>query len=64
VIASELLAAMAAAAVFATPDGLGGLTGEPGLRGVAVLVGVAGATYAMVLVYTALPRAWAAWGGE
>jgi hypothetical protein len=63
VIASGLLAAMAAAAAFATPHGLGGLAGEPGLRGIALLVGVAGATYAMVLVYTALPRAWGAWSG-
>jgi hypothetical protein len=64
VIASELLAAMAAAAAFTRPHGLGWLAGEPGLGGVARLVGVAGATYAMVLVYTAVPRAWAAWSGE
>jgi hypothetical protein len=64
VIASELLAAMAAAAAFTTPHGLGWLAGGPGLGGVVLLVGVAGATYAVVLVYTAVPRAWAAWSGE
>jgi hypothetical protein len=64
VIASELLAAMAAAAAFTTPHGLGWLAGGPGLEGVVLLVGVAGATYAVVLVYTAVPRAWAAWSGE
>jgi hypothetical protein len=64
VIASELLAAVAAAAAFIAPHGLGWLASQPGLRGAALVVGVAGAAYALVLVYTAVPRAWAAWSGE
>jgi len=64
VIASELLAAMAAAAAFATPHGLGWLASQGGLQGVTLVVAVAGASYAMVLVYTAVPRAWAAWSGQ
>jgi hypothetical protein len=64
VLASELLAAMAAAAAFTTPHGIGWLAGLPIGRGVRLVVGVAGATYAVVLLYTAVPRAWAAWSGE
>jgi hypothetical protein len=65
VIASGLLAAMAgAAALLTTPHGLGWLAGQAGLRGGALVVGVAGAVYAVVLVYTTVPRAWAAWSGE
>lgn len=64
VIASELLAAMAVAAAFGSPHGLGWLARQPGISGATLVVGVAGATYAIVLVYTAVPRAWAAWSGE
>jgi hypothetical protein len=64
VIASELLAALAAAAVVASPHGLGWLAGRPGLTGAVLMLGVGGATYAVVLVYTAVPRAWAVWSGE
>lgn len=65
VIASELMAAMAAAvALSTTPHGLGWLASQAGLRGGALVVGVAGAAYAVVLVYTAVPRAWSAWSGE
>jgi hypothetical protein len=64
VIASGLLAALAAATTFFTPRGLGWLASQPGLRGGSLVVGVMGATYAVVLVYTAVPRAWTAWSGE
>jgi hypothetical protein len=64
VIASGLLAAMAAAAAFTTPQGIGWLTGQPIGEGVGLVAGVAGATYAVVLLYTAVPRAWAAWSGQ
>jgi hypothetical protein len=64
VIASELLGALALAAALAGPRGLGWLAGQPGIRAGALAVGVAGAAYATVLVYTAVPRAWAAWSGE
>lgn len=64
VIASALLAALAAVAALAGPRGLGWLASQPGVGAATVAVGVAGATYAVVLVYTAAPRAWAAWSGE
>jgi hypothetical protein len=64
VIASGLLAALAAGAALAGPRGLGWLVGQPGVGAATVAVGVAGATYAVVLVYTAAPRAWATWSGE
>jgi Methylamine utilisation protein MauE len=64
VIASELLAAMAVAAAFTTPHGIGWVGGQPGITPAALVVGVAGATYAVVLLYTAVPRAWAVWSGE
>lgn len=64
VTASGLLAGLAAAAAVAGPHGLGWLASLPGMGAAMVAVGVAGATYAVVLVYTAVPRAWAAWSGE
>jgi hypothetical protein len=62
VIASELLGALALAAAFAGPRGLGWVLGQPAPQAVVLLTGVAGAVYAVVLVYTVVPRAWAAWG--
>ncbi len=64
VAASALLAAMAAAAALTTPRGISWVASQPGVTGAVLMVGVAGAAYAMVLVYTAVPRAWAAWSGE
>ncbi len=63
VIASELLGALAAAAVVASPHGLAWLAGQPAWMAGALAVGIAAAVYATVLVYTALPRAWTAWSG-
>jgi hypothetical protein len=64
VIASGLLAAVAGAGAVITPHGAGWLASQPVLRGGPLVVGVAGATYAVILVYAAVPRAWAAWSGE
>ena len=64
VIASELLAALAAAAALASPRGVDWLADQPVLTGAVVAVGIAGAAYATVLVYTAAPRAWTAWSGR
>jgi hypothetical protein len=58
------LGLVAAAAVFASPRGLGWLASQPGFGGAVLAAGVAGATYAVVLVYSEVPRAWAAWSGE
>jgi hypothetical protein len=64
VIASGLLGSMALASAIAVPRGLGWLAGRSAVAAAVMLIGVAGAAYAAVLVYTAVPRAWAAWGGE
>ena len=61
VIASELLGTLALAAAVTGPRGLGWIIGQPAQNAVALLIGIAGGVYAVVLVYTAVPRAWAAW---
>jgi len=64
-IASGLLASLAlAAAAFGPPHGVDWLLSRSTATGVIALIGVAGALYAAVLVYTVVPRAWGAWGGE
>ncbi len=63
VVASELLGTVAVAAAVASPRGLGWMASQPaGIAGV-LAVGIAAATYATVLVYTDVPRSWAAWSG-
>jgi hypothetical protein len=61
VIASELLGALAMVAAVAGPRGFGWVLAQPAPTAVVLAIGVAGAVYATVLVYTAVPRAWAAW---
>jgi len=61
VIASELLGALVLAAAVAGPRGLGWLLGLPAPQAVVLVAGIAGAVHAVVLVYTAVPRAWGAW---
>jgi hypothetical protein len=63
VIASELLGSLALAAAVAGPRGLGSVLDQPAPQAAVLLAGIAGAAYATVLVYTAVPRAWAAWSG-
>jgi hypothetical protein len=64
VIASELLGTVALAAALAGPQGLGWVLGQPAPTAVVLLIGIAGAAYATVLVYTHAPRAFAAWSAE
>jgi hypothetical protein len=64
VIASELLGTLALAAAVAGPRGLGWVLDQQAPNAVALLTGIAGAVYAVVLVYTVVPRAWVAWSGE
>ncbi len=60
-IASALLGTLVLAAAVAGPRGLGWVFGRaPGTAAV-LLIGIAGAVYAVVLVYTVVPRAWGAW---
>src|SRR5581483_5637201 len=64
VIASELLGSLALAAAIAGPRGLSWLAERSAVAAAVLLIGVAGAAYATILVYTAVPRAWAAWSAE
>lgn len=61
VIASELLGTLALAAAVAGPRGLDWVFGRPPATAAVLLIGITGAVYAVVLVYTVVPRAWAAW---
>jgi len=61
VIASGLLGALVLAAAVAGPRGLGWLLDLPAPQAAVLGAGIAGAVYAVVLVYTAVPRAWGAW---
>lgn len=64
VIASELLCAVGVGAAVAPPRGLGWLAGLPAWTAGVLAVGIAAGVYALVLVFTEVPRAWAAWSGE
>ena len=60
-IASALLATLVLAAAVAGPRGLGWVFARPPATAAVLLIGIAGAVYGVVLVYTVVPRAWAAW---
>ncbi|MGN6871348.1 MAG: MauE/DoxX family redox-associated membrane protein [Solirubrobacteraceae bacterium] len=64
VIASGLLSALALGAALTGPRGLDWLLDRPALQAAVLIVGVAGALYATVAVYTQLPAAWSVWSGE
>jgi hypothetical protein len=64
VVASGLLGALALAAALTGPRGLGWVLARPVPTAAVLVFGIAGALYATVIVYTQLPTAWAAWGGE
>jgi hypothetical protein len=61
VIASATLGTLVAATALAGPRGIGWVFGQPPATAAVLLIGIAGAAYAVVLVYTFVPRAWAAW---
>jgi hypothetical protein len=58
------LGAVALAAAVAGSHGLGWVLGRPAAQAAALVIGIAGALYAVVLIYTAVPRAWTTWSGE
>jgi hypothetical protein len=62
-IASALLGTLVLAEAVAGPRGLGWVFGRPPAIAAVLLIGLAGAVYGVVLVYTIVPRAWAAWSG-
>jgi hypothetical protein len=71
-LSSATLGAVALAATVAWPEGpgqrpgpgLGWVLSRPVPSAAILLAGIAAALYATVLVYTELPAAWAAWGGD
>jgi methylamine utilization protein MauE len=64
VVASVLLGTLAAAAAVASPRGVSWLASQPVVTAAVLAVGIAGAVYATVLLYTAVPRAWTVWSAE
>jgi len=58
---SAALAALALASALSTPHGAGWIITRPPVLAATLAAGIAGAAYATVLAYTALPRAWRAW---
>ncbi len=60
-IASALLGTLVLAAAVAGPRGLGWVFGRPPVTAAVLLIGIAGAVYGVVLMYTVVPRAWGAW---
>jgi hypothetical protein len=63
-IASAGLAAVVALAAAVGPRALGWVVGRPAPTAVVLVIGIAGALYATVLLYTQLPAAWTVWSGE
>ncbi len=64
VVANLALGAVAFASAVASPRGLDWLARQPAGKGAALGIGIVGAAYAAVLIYTEAPRAWAAWSGQ
>jgi hypothetical protein len=62
VLLSGALAALSAAAAVTSPRGVTWLVNRS--SGAVVAVGITGAAYAVVLLYTEVPRAWASWSGK
>ena len=62
-VASLVLGAVALGTAVAGSHGLGWVLGRPATTALVLLLGIAGALYATVLVYTEVPRAWSAWSG-
>jgi hypothetical protein len=62
-VLSAALAAIALAAVLAPAHGIGWMLARPVVPAAVLVLGVAGAAYAMVIGYTELPAAWGSWSG-
>jgi hypothetical protein len=58
---SAACAGVSLAAAAWKPHGIGWVFGQAPTTAVATLIGIAGAAYAVVIAYTELPLAWAAW---
>jgi hypothetical protein len=58
---SLAIAAVAVAAAVWPPGGVGWMLARPGGAGVTLALGLGGCVYGLVIAYTQLPSAWAAW---
>jgi hypothetical protein len=63
-LVSGSLAVVCAAAAMWTPHGFAWILRRPPGVAAAIAIGIAGCAYAIVLAYTQLPSAWAAWSPE
>jgi hypothetical protein len=61
---SAALAVVAVGAAVAPAHGIGWVVGSGAGRAGVLILGIAASAYAIVLAYTALPQAWAAWSGR
>lgn len=61
---SAALAAGAVAAAISPPGGVGWILQQPLAQACALLVGVIGCVYGLVIGYTQLPSAWGAWSAR
>lgn len=62
-VLSAALALIALAAVVAPAHGIGWMLDRSAVSAVVLLLGTAGAVYAMIVAYTELPAAWGSWSG-
>ncbi|MBV9806151.1 MAG: hypothetical protein JO286_03155 [Solirubrobacterales bacterium] len=63
-MASAALGAVALVAALVGSHGLSWVLGRPAAQAIALVIGIGGALYAVVLAYTVVPRAWTSWSGE
>jgi hypothetical protein len=60
-IISAVISLAAVGAGLAGPHGLAWVLGRPAAQAAVLIIGATASTYAAVLAYTELPRAWGAW---
>jgi hypothetical protein len=61
---SAACAGVSLAAIAWKPHGIGWVIGQTPATAATTLIGIAGAAYAVVIAYTELPLAWAAWSAR
>jgi hypothetical protein len=63
-VLSAVIAGAALGAAASPPGGLGWLAAHPAGTAVALALGLGGCVYGLVIAYTELPSAWAAWEAQ